>query len=115
MHIYVPSETFPSGADNVEAGTIFSPAFSITYPKKCLISPLNPVFLPFIAFFVPKCHRFNSINLTNSTRRNLQVSPWTVSWHGFPFAGNVETVLVEFRTEFRTMKARAECTSRLNM
>ena len=30
-------------------------------------SPLNPDFLPFIAFCVPKCHGFNSINVTNST------------------------------------------------
>jgi len=43
------------------------PAFSMTYPEKCPISPLNPVFLPFVAFSVLKRHGFNSINLTNST------------------------------------------------
>jgi hypothetical protein len=52
---------------------LISPVFSITYPIKCQNSPLNPDFLPFIAFFVLKGHGFNRITVTHSTHRNFQV------------------------------------------
>ena len=41
---------------------------------KSSISPLNPDFLPFIAFFVRNVHGFNRITMTHSTHRNFWVS-----------------------------------------
>jgi hypothetical protein len=69
-----------------------SPSFQQLTPKKSPISPLNPVFLPFIAFFVPKCHGFNSINVTIPGHRNFWVSQAGFSvekvyLHRFPYAG----------------------------
>jgi hypothetical protein len=43
-------------------------------PIKCPNSPLNPDFLPFIAFFVRNVHGFNRIIVTHSTHRNFWVS-----------------------------------------
>lgn len=58
---------------------------STTYPVKCPKSPLNPDFHPFIAFYVDKSQRFNSITLTHSTHRNFQVSSWKALFERVPY------------------------------
>jgi len=63
-------------------------AFSTTYLHKIPISPLNPDFLPFVAFFVRNFHRFNRIRVTHSTHRTFQVSSWKVDLRRFPYAGS---------------------------
>src|SRR5208337_3684825 len=72
------------------------------FQKICSIkspnSPLNPVFHPFITFFVPKRHGFNSIRVTHSTHRNFWVSqvgfPWISLCTEVPGSGTAGTVLI---------------------
>src|ERR1700693_1902031 len=82
----------PSKKTSTPDQSIF-PVFSVTYPIKSPNSPLNPDFLPFIAFFVLKGHGFNRITVTHSTHRNFQVSPWTSLFMQVPVRGAAGTVL----------------------
>ena len=81
---------------------------------KSPISPLNPDFLPFIAFFVRNGHRFNRITMTHSTHRNFWVSQVGFPWKSLFRAGSrLRNRGDSSNPELR--KARAECTSRLSM